>query len=97
LLDDLGYNEKADIFSAGVILYLLLTGRQVFKGYNINEILLKNKKCEVEYPPKFFDKISEKVKNLLSKMLCKDPTIRISADEALKHEWFNQNELEIND
>jgi hypothetical protein len=45
---------------------LLLTGRPVFRGSNINEILLKNKKCEVEYPPKFFDKISEKAKDLMS-------------------------------
>lgn len=54
----------------------------------MNEILLKNKKCEVEYPPKFFEKISEKAKDLLSKMLTKEPTIRITAEEALKHEWF---------
>jgi calcium-dependent protein kinase len=68
---------------------LLLTGRPVFRGSNINEILLKNKKCEVEYPPKFFDKISEKAKDLLSKMLNRDSTSRISAEEAMKHEWFN--------
>jgi serine/threonine protein kinase len=69
LLEDVGYNEKADIFSAGVILYVLLTGRQIFSGYNINEILLKNKKCEVEYPAKYWDKISDKAKSLVEQML----------------------------
>ena len=47
LLEDVGYDEKADIFSAGVILYVLLSGRPAFRGYNINEILTKNKKGEV--------------------------------------------------
>ena len=65
LLEDLGYDKKADIFSAGVILYVLLTGRPVFRGFNINEILLKNKRCEVEYPPKYWDKISDKAKDLV--------------------------------
>ena len=69
LLDDIGYGKKADIFSAGVILYVLLTGRPVFRGFNINEILLKNKKCEVEYPSKYWDKISEKAKDLVDKCL----------------------------
>lgn len=44
LLEDVGYDEKADIFSAGVILYVLLSGRPAFRGYNINEILTKTKK-----------------------------------------------------
>ena len=73
LLDDVGYDEKADIFSAGVILYVLLTGRPVFRGFNINEILLKNKKCEVEYPAKYWSKISDKAKDIVSMMLVKDP------------------------
>jgi serine/threonine protein kinase len=97
LLDDVGYEKKADIFSAGVIFYVLLTGRPVFRGYNINEILLKNKKCEVEYPQKYWDKISDKAKDLVSRMLEKDPNARISAEEALEHPWFTQDEQEIGD
>ena len=69
LLEDIGYGKKADIFSAGVILYVLLTGRPVFRGFNINEILVKNKKCEVEYPTKNWSKISDKAKDLVNKCL----------------------------
>lgn len=66
ILEDAGYNCSSDIFSAGVILYVLLTGRPVFRGFNLNEILLKNKKCEVEYPPKYWSKISDKARDLVS-------------------------------
>jgi serine/threonine protein kinase len=89
LLEDVGYDEKADIFSAGVILYVLLSGRPAFRGYNINEILTKNKKGEVEYPAKFWDKISDKAKDLVQLLLKKNPKERISAEEALNHPWFN--------
>jgi len=78
ILEDSGYNESSDIFSIGVILYILLTGRPVFRGYNLNEILLRNKKCEVEYPAKYWNKISDKAKDLVSKMLKKDPKERIT-------------------
>ena len=57
------------MFSAGVILYLLLTGRPVFRAYNINEMLMKNEKCEVEYPSKYWDNISDKAKDLVTKCL----------------------------
>lgn len=96
ILEDAGYDQSSDIFSAGVILSILLTGRPVFRGYNLNEILLKNKKCEVEYPAKYWSKISDKAKDLVSKMLKKDPKDRITTEEALAHPWFNQDEAEVN-
>ncbi len=77
LLEDKGYNTKADIFSAGVILYVMLTGRPAFPGANIHEILMKNKRGEVAYPPKYWDKISIEAKDLVSKMLNKDTKLRI--------------------
>lgn len=97
ILEDVGYAENSDVFSAGVILYVLLTGRPVFRGYNLNEILLKNKRCEIEYPDKYWSKISHQAKDIVAKLLNKNPHERISAAEALQHEWFNQDEKEMND
>jgi serine/threonine protein kinase len=51
ILNDIGYGCKADIFSAGIILYILLTGKFVFSGRNYKEILVKNKDCAVPFPP----------------------------------------------
>lgn len=43
LLEDVGYDCKSDVFSAGVICYVLLSGRPVFKGQDIQTILTANK------------------------------------------------------
>ena len=45
LLQEKGYNCQADIFSAGVIFYIILTGRPLFKGNTPEEILERNMKC----------------------------------------------------
>jgi len=50
-----------------------LTGRPAFPGTNIHEILMKNRRGEVQYPPKYWDKISAEAKDLVAKMLNKDP------------------------
>lgn len=76
------------MFSCGVIFYILLSGRPVFCSYNINEVFTKNKKCEVEYPSKYWDNITPEGKDLVAKMLAKDPDERIDVHDALKHPWF---------
>ena len=49
LLQEKGYNCQSDIFSAGVIFYIILTGRPLFKGNTPEEILDKNMKCEYTF------------------------------------------------
>jgi len=67
-----GYHCAADVFSSGVIMYVLLTGRPVFRGDSINEILEKNKNCEFDYPEKYWENISPEAKDLVGKLLTKD-------------------------
>ncbi len=74
-----------------------MTGRPAFPGNGIHEILLKNKKGDVPYPPKYWDKISGDGKDLVAKMLHKDPRIRISAREALAHSWFNPENKSVSE
>ena len=49
LLREEGYNCQADVFSAGVIFYVILTGRPLFKGSTLKEIHEKNKKCDYSF------------------------------------------------
>jgi serine/threonine protein kinase len=45
VLNGLPFNDKSDIFSLGVILYNLLTGKSLFEGEDIHEVLQKNTNC----------------------------------------------------
>ena len=87
------YNEKCDIWSCGVIMYILLSQKLPFNSEEENEEELLNKiligKFDLESPP--FDKISKSGKDLITKLLNSDPQKRISAEEALNHQWFIEN------
>jgi calcium-dependent protein kinase len=85
------YNEKCDIWSCGVIMYILLSQTLPFKGETEEEFLDKIMigKYDLESPP--FNKISKNAKDLISKLLLNDPEKRISAEEALNHPWFIDN------
>lgn len=60
-------------------MYVMLTGRPLFRGDNINEILEKNKNCELDFPAKYWDNISIEAKELLIQMLKADPKERLTA------------------
>lgn len=48
ILNEMPYNEKADIFSLGAIMYNLLTGKLLFPGSNSKQMLVNNKKCDLK-------------------------------------------------
>ena len=85
------YNEKCDIWSCGVIMYVLLSQKSPFWGDNDDEIFERVKigKYDLKSPP--FDKLSENAKDLIRKTLTMDVQKRINAEQALNHPWFKEN------
>ena len=82
------YTEKCDIWSCGIIMYILLTGKPPFNGDSDEEILkkiLQNNLNLEKYP---WSVISLKAKDLIKKLLETDTKKRITAEEALNNEWF---------
>jgi serine/threonine protein kinase len=72
-------------------MYILLTSKFVFNAKDYNEILRRNKQCKVYFPKKLWENLSDDAQNLCSLMLQKHPENRISAVEALEHQWFKNN------
>ena len=84
------YNEKCDIWSCGVILYILLSGRPPFGGEDDGEIMRNVKKGKYDLESSPFNKCSKSVLDLIRKLLVMDKNKRISAQEALLHPWFKE-------
>jgi calcium-dependent protein kinase len=82
------YTEKCDIWSAGVILYILLSGEPPFNGPNDRIIYSKIKKMDYNFPDEKWKNISSEAKDLISKMLSPEAQ-RLSASQTLEHPWFN--------
>ena len=77
------YNEKCDVWSIGVILYILLCGYPPFNGEDNDEIMENVRTGKFHFKHKIFDNISAEVKDLIQKMLTKNPSKRLSCEEAL--------------
>lgn len=58
IFGDEGYDKRIDIFSAGIVLYILLSGNPPFKGKDGNEILENNKSCIIKYKKQSWENIS---------------------------------------
>lgn len=82
------YNEKCDIWSAGVISFILLCGYPPFAGETDPEILKKVKAGKFEFRSPEWDTISQGAKNLITQMLTVDPQLRCSADSLLNNPWL---------
>ncbi|EAS04135.3 calcium-dependent kinase (macronuclear) [Tetrahymena thermophila SB210] len=85
------YDEKCDVWSLGVIMYILLCGYPPFWGQTDQEIYEKVKKGKFEFYDEDWADRSSDAKDLISKMLQYDPKDRISATEAYAHPWILSN------
>ena len=85
------YNVVCDSFSVGVIFHILVTGEAVFPGKKFNEVLKKNRACEIDFNHTMYQPPMDPLaKDLLIKLLAKEPENRFNATQALNHPYFAQ-------
>ncbi|XP_027338162.1 CBL-interacting serine/threonine-protein kinase 20-like [Abrus precatorius] len=87
-----GYDgAKADIWSCGVILYVLLAGFLPFNDKNLVEMYKKISKADFKFPRWF----SSDVKRLLYRILDPNPRTRISISKIVQSNWFRKGYMQI--
>jgi calcium-dependent protein kinase len=84
------YDYKCDIWSCGVILYILLVGYPPFKGSTQKDLLNSILKGKYSMSGSEWSKVSSEAKDLVYKMLELEPYKRLSAEDALNHPWMNR-------
>eukprot|EP00602_Paraphysomonas_sp_CaronLab_P005513 CAMPEP_0185023902 /NCGR_PEP_ID=MMETSP1103-20130426/6506_1 /TAXON_ID=36769 /ORGANISM="Paraphysomonas bandaiensis, Strain Caron Lab Isolate" /LENGTH=438 /DNA_ID=CAMNT_0027556691 /DNA_START=177 /DNA_END=1493 /DNA_ORIENTATION=+ len=82
------YDKECDLWSIGVVCYVLLCGYPPFYGDTDAEIFASVKKGEFDFPSPDWDDISSQAKQFIRACLKTDASKRPTAREALEHPWF---------
>eukprot|EP00291_Cryptomonas_curvata_P029839 CAMPEP_0172208050 /NCGR_PEP_ID=MMETSP1050-20130122/34224_1 /TAXON_ID=233186 /ORGANISM="Cryptomonas curvata, Strain CCAP979/52" /LENGTH=532 /DNA_ID=CAMNT_0012887533 /DNA_START=362 /DNA_END=1959 /DNA_ORIENTATION=- len=83
-----GYGPEVDLWSMGVVLYIMLCGFPPFYDDSTAVLFKQIRKGEYTFPSPYWDEVSQGAKDIVSKMLVVDPTKRYTARQCLDHPWI---------
>ena len=83
-----GYGKEVDMWSVGVIMYILLCGFPPFYEENTAQLFKQIMEGRFDFPEPYWTNVSESAKDLIRNLLVVDPKSRLSAEDALRHPWI---------
>lgn len=95
VLNGNGYDSKVDLWSLGVVVYIMLCGFPPFveDETGIESVYRKIKSGILEFPHPYWSNISDEAKSLISNLLNINPVERFSATDALQHPWIKGHSM----
>lgn len=89
------YSAAADVFSCGVVLFIMLSGVPPFEGETVRETLERSVEGMYEMNPLRWSRISQAAKEVVRKMLVVDPAERMTVQEFLDHPWLKKRIMSV--
>ena len=84
------YGVKIDVWSCGIILYMLLSGEPPFKAKSIGQLFHRIMEGRYDFESQAWDHVSQEGKDFVRHLLTVDAKLRPSSAEALLHPWLSQ-------
>ena len=95
VLQMLPYTKQVDMWSIGAVTYLMLRGKLPFDSKDKAVIMSQTIECAVDVSGPYWAKCTEYVKDFLLKLLAKDPSERLTCQQALNHPWIKNGDILI--
>jgi len=92
VLNKTGHSKAVDIWSTGVITYVLLCGYSPFRAEDTKEMIKETTEARIEFHERYWCKISDQAKIFIKLLLNPDPTKRPTALEAYNNHWLTGHE-----
>ena len=97
ILNSQAHGKPVDMWSIGVITYVLLCGYSPFRSEDLKELIIETERANISFHDKYWTKISDHAKEFIKALLQSDASKRLTADQALRHEWFSDQNVSDND
>lgn len=88
ILDYQKLSVACDMWSTGVLVYVMLSGCSPFTGDTNQETYLNISQVNLDFPEEYFSAVSQLAIDFIQKLLIKDPNCRLKVDESLEHAWM---------
>jgi calcium/calmodulin-dependent protein kinase I len=91
ILQARGYDKEVDMWSIGVITYILLCGFPPFYNEKLQLLFEQIMRADYDFPVDYWSEISENAKDFIRKLLVVEPSKRLNSEQALQHPWLTGN------
>lgn len=88
VIDNQGYSQQCDVWSIGVLAYMLIGGNPPFSGRDEEGLYENIRKGELDFTSKIWQNVSTEGKNAVQGLLKVDPAHRLTVNELLDHPWI---------